>query len=59
METKVKYADHLTELDWENIKKSNTKVYQQLQKRKNDTTFDEIIVVFDKFDNFLFFDYMY
>ena len=54
----MKYADQLNEKDWENIKLCNPKIYEVLQKRKNDKTFCDIAVIFDIEQKFIFFEYI-
>lgn len=54
-----KYGDELTEKDWEIIKNKNPKIYETLQKRKNNRTFSELAVFFSEDSDGVFFDYIY
>jgi hypothetical protein len=54
----VKYAIDLTEKDYDIIKSINPKICEQIRRRKNDITFEEMIVFIDDEKKLVFFDYM-
>lgn len=56
--TKVQYAIELKDQEWEEIKECNEKIYNQLQLRKEKSTFEDIVVCWNLEAKCVFFEYV-